>query len=319
MATAPFVIIPSLAAIAVGYKQANLIADMVLPRVPVATQNFRYLKYNSGDEFLAPDTRVGRKSAPNQIDWSTSELTASVNDEGLDAPVPNADIEAWQQARSAGNGFVSQADPLQRATTLLMQTVQNRREARAAALVFGAANYGTNNKQTLSGTGQWSDTVNSDPLTYLLLKFDTMIMRPNIGVVGRDVATRLQLHPKMCKAVFGNNTDAGVVSLSAIASLLGLEALYVGDAWVNTAAPGQPATMGRAWGKHASFLYRNMQADPQGGITWGYTAQWGSQIAGTIEDSDVGLRGGKRVRAGESVAELVTANDLGYFVQNAVA
>jgi hypothetical protein len=303
----------------VGYKQANLIADQVLPRVPVNTQTFRYLKYNAGDEFQAPDTRVGRKSAPNQIDWSSSELSASVNDEGLDTPVPNADIEAWQQARSAGAGFVSQVDPLARNTTLVMQTVQNRREFRAASLVFNANSYGAANKVTLSGLGQWSDFANSDPLSTVMGYLDTMIMRPNIAVLGRAVATRLSLHPKICKAVYGNNTDAGVAPMSAIANLLGLEAIYVGDAWVNTAAPGQPASMGRAWGKHAAFMYRNMQADTQGGITFGLTAQWGPQIAGTIEDSDVGLRGGKRVRAGESVLELITANDLGYFVQNAVA
>ena len=44
MATTPFVVVPSLAAIAVGYKQKGRIADKVLPRVPVATETFRYLK-----------------------------------------------------------------------------------------------------------------------------------------------------------------------------------------------------------------------------------------------------------------------------------
>jgi hypothetical protein len=319
MATTPFVVVPSLAAIAVGYKQSGLIADMVLPRVPVNTPTFRYLKYSAGDEFMAPDTRVSRKGAPNQVDWGTSEISASVNDEGLDTPVPNADIQAWEGARAAGGGFVSQVDPLSRNTALVMQTVQNRREFRAANLVFNGNSYGTANKVTLSGTGQWSDFVNSDPLSTVMGYLDTMIMRPNIAVFGRATATRLSLHPKICKAVFGNNTDAGVAPMSAIANLLGLEAIYIGDAWVNTAAPGQPAVMGRAWGKHASFMYRNMQADTQGGITFGLTAQWGSQIAGTIVDSDIGLRGGQRVRAGESVLELITANDLGYLVQNAVA
>ena len=53
MATAPFVIVPSLAAIAVGYTQKKLVADAVMPRVPVLTQSFRYLKYALGDAFKA--------------------------------------------------------------------------------------------------------------------------------------------------------------------------------------------------------------------------------------------------------------------------
>lgn len=319
MAAHPFVYSPALAGIAIAYKQKLRIADRVLPRVPVATEVFRYLKYATGDEFQMPDTRVGRKSAPNQLDWSSSELQAAVVDQGLDTPVPNADIEAYERGRAAGPGYVAAADPLQRSTELVMAAVQNRREFRAASLVFNAANYGAGNKATLSGTGQWSDFTNSDPLSVILTALDSMIMRPNVGVLGREVATKLRTHPKICKAVFGNNTDAGVAPLQAIADLLELEELVVGDAWVNTAAPGQPAAMSRAWGKHASFLFRDMNADPNGGVTFGFTAQYGQQIAGTIEDADIGLRGGKRVRAGESVLELITANDLGYLFTNAVA
>lgn len=318
MATTPFVVVPSLAAIAVAYTQSGLIADMVLPRVPVATQTFKYPKYSLADALQAPDTLVGRKSAPNQIDWSSSEVSATVQDQGLDAPVPNADILAHAQAQALGAGFVSAAGPLERSTELVLQTVANRREFRAAALVFGAGNYAAANKVTLSGTSQWSDYTNSDPLKAIHQAFDTMVMRPNIGVLGRLVATQLRMHPK-CKATYGGATEAGLIPLQALADLLELEAIYVGEAWTNTAAPGQAAVLARAWGKHAAFLSRNKSADTTGGISFGYTAQWGPRIAGTIEDPDVGLRGGVRVRAGESVLELVTANDLGYLFINAVA
>lgn len=319
MAATPFVIVPSLAAIAVAYAQGNLIADQVLPRVPVATQTFRYLKYNKADALQAPETLVSRKGAPNQLDFGSSEVSATVQDHGLDAPVPNSDVLAWEQARAAGSGFVSAASPDERATALVMQTVLNRRELRAANLVFGAGNYNAGNKVTLSGTGQWSDYSNSDPLVAMLAALDSMIMRPNILVLGRQVATKLRSHPKICLAVFGNNTTAGIVPLQALADLLEVEAIYVGEGWINTAAPGQAPNFVRVWGKHAAFLVRNKQADTQGGVTFGFTAQWGDRVGGVIEDADVGMRGGRRVRAGESVIELATADDLGYFFQNAVA
>lgn len=319
MATKPFVIVPVLCAVAVAYEQANLIADQVVPRVGVDTELFRYLKYALGDAFQAPDTRVGRKSAPNQLTWGATEVADQTNDEGLDSPVPNSDIEAWERARAAGQHMTGAVDPLARATELVMQCVANRREKRAADLVFNAANYAVGNKVTLAGVTQWSDYTNSDPLAAIMDALDSCVMRPNIGTLGRLTASKLRMHPKICKAVYGNNTDAGIVPLRGLADLLELDAIYVGDGRVNTAKPGQPTTLARAWGKHASFTYRDMNASPKGGVTFAMTAQWGDKIAGTIEDADIGLRGGVRVRAGESVKELITANDLGYFFQNAVA
>jgi hypothetical protein len=325
MAGHPFTIIPALSAIAVAYTQGNLIADQVMPRVPSSTETFRYLKFNQGDAFTSPDTRVGRKSAPNQIDWNAAELSAATVDQALDTPVPNADIYAFEQALAAGAGYTSPAvDPLARATKLVTQAVQNRREYRVANTIFNTGNYASDKQATLSGTSQWSDYANSDPLGYLMGVFDGMLMRPNIGVLGRQVATKLQMHPKVIKAVFGQPIEvgvspAGVAPLGAIAKLLGLDDIYVGDAWLNTSAPGQAAAMSRAWGKHASFLYRNAEANQQFGVSFGYTVQYGDKVAGTVLDGDIGMRGGVRVRSGESVIELVTANDLGYFVQNAIA
>lgn len=319
MAQAPFVIIPSLTAIAVAYKQSNLIADGVLPRIPVQTQSFRYAKYALGDAFTAPETLVGRKGAPNQIDFSSTEETDTTQDHALDSPVPNADQQAWSMAKAAGGGYVSSADPQSRAAAQVSSLVMTRREKRAADLLTTLGNYAAANRSTLSGTSQWSDYINSDPLPVMMAAFDTMIMRPNIGFMSRLVATKLRMHPKVCKAVFGNNTDAGIVPLRALADQLELDEIYVGEAWINTAAKGQAPNVQRIWGKHAGFLHRNMQADTDFGITFGMTAQWGERVGGTVEDADIGMRGGVRVRVGESVKELITANDLGCFFQNAIA
>lgn len=313
MAKAPFVVTPQLCAVAVAYRNNKMIADDVLPRVPVSAQAFKYSKYPIGDFMTAIDTKVGRKSAPNQVEFSATEVTDSTVDQGLDDAVPQADID--NAAAMPG-----MPDPLMRAAAGITELVVLQREVRAAALVFDSNQYGASNKVTLSGTGQWSDFANSDPLSVILTAFDSMVMRPNIAVLGRATWTKLMTHPKICKAIFGNNTDAGIVNRRALADLLELDEIFVGEGWINTAKKGQPASMSRVWGKHAAFLVRNQSADTAGGqVTFGFTAQWGSRVGGTIEDSDIGIRGGQRVRVGESVKELVTANDLGYMVVNAVA
>jgi hypothetical protein len=73
------------------------------------------------------------------------------------------------------------------------------------------------------------------------------------------------------------------------------------------------------WGKDASLIFVNPLAESTTDMSFGVTAQWGVRIAATIEDEDIGLRGGTKVRVGESVKELILANDTGYFFQNAVA
>lgn len=313
----PFVVVPELTAIAVAYRQGNLIADQVLPYVPVNTQEFRYRKFALGDDFTLPATLVGRKGAPQQIEFGETEITDSTHDHALDAPVPNRDIEAYE--RAAASGQTGATDPMMRATSQVAQLLLTAREKRAADLVFNAANYAAANKATLSGTGQWSDYTNSAPQTAITAALDGMIMRPNLAVFGRRTWSVMSQHPKLCAAVYKNGTTAGSISRQAFADLFELDEVLVGDGWYNTAAKGQAPTMVRLWGNHASFVHRNKNADPDFGITFGFTARFGGRVGGYVEDPDMGMRGGKRARAGESVKELITANDLGYLFTNAVA
>ena len=53
-------------------------------------------------------------------------------------------------------------------------------------------------------------------------------------------------------------------------------------------------------------------------MTFGYTAQFKDRVSGSIVDPDIGLRGGQRVRVGESVKELVVAKDAGYLFENVI-
>jgi hypothetical protein len=308
---APFVVTPVLCAVAVAYKNAAMIADDVLPRVPVAAQNFKYNKYPVGEFFSPPETLVGRKGQPNQVEFTATETPDSTQDHGLDDAVPHSDC--MNAAAQPG-----MPDPKIRAAQGLTELIVLKREVRAAALVFNAANYGAANKLALAGTSQWSDYVNSNPQSDILAAQDAMIMRGNICVMGRAVWTAVRQHPKLCKAIFGNNTDAGIISRQAFADFFEFDGLFVGEGWVNTAKKGQAASLVRVWGKNVSIMHRNMNADTEFGTTFGMTAQWGPRVAGEIVDPDIGLQGGVRVRVGESVKELITANDLGYLFSNAV-
>ncbi|MBN0301409.1 phage capsid protein, partial [Pseudomonas aeruginosa] len=106
-------------------------------------------------------------------------------------------------------------------------------------------------KRTLSGTDQWSDPA-SNPLPEITDALDSVILRPNIGVLGRRTATILRRHPKIVKAYNGTLGDEGMVPMAFLQELLELEAIYVGEARLNIARPGQNPSLIRAWGPHAS-------------------------------------------------------------------
>ncbi len=318
MSTMPFPVNPELTGIAIGYKNPDvaLIADQVMPRTPpLGTKKFKYLTYDIAQGFTVPDTKVGRKSEPNIMEFGGTEQTAETQDYGLDDIIPNDDIAADNQG----------VDPRGLAVQSLTGLINLDREVRVANTVFALGTYGAANKVTLAGNSQWSDYVNSDPVAAISGALDALIIRPNIGVLGRATYTKLVSHPKIVQAIFKTNQGAGIVTRQQLADLFELQEILVGEAWVNTAKKGQAAAMSRAWGKHAAFLFRNREAiqsktpNNENGVTFGFTAQFGSKVAGSMAEPKIGLRGAERVRVGESVKEVVSAADVGYFFQNAVA
>lgn len=309
MPVSPYPVDAALTAISVGYRNMEYIADQVLPRVPVDKQTFKYMRYPIEEAFTVYDTAVGRKGRPNEINLSAVEDEASTQDHGLEDSVPVTDQDNAD----------SRYDPEGRATMKLTDYVALAREVRVSNAVFSAANYAAGQKVTLSGTSQFSDFANSDPLAVMLAGLDACIVRPNLVTMGQAVWTKVRQHPKVVKAVLGNAGDSGVASRQAVAELLEVEEVLVGRSYLNSAKRGQAASLSRAWGKHIALTYRNRNGGTEGEMSFGITAQWGGRVVRKEFDSKIGLRGATRIVVGESVKELIIASGAGYFIENAVA
>jgi len=304
----PMPIIPELTAIAIGYKNKKMIADDVLPIVPVGKQDFTYFEYALEDGFTVPDTKVGRTSKPNEVEFSGTSKTESTEDHGLDYPIPQRDID----------NALPNHNPLGRGVEKVMNLIELDREIRVSSMVFDPANFAANNKQALAGTSKYTDPT-STPITDIRTALDAMLLRANKMTIGRLAFSALQTHPDIVKATHRNSGDSGVAARQAIAELFELEDIYVGEARVNTARKGQVLALQRAWGPHICLHYTDNMADTNGGqASFGITASFGGRRAGSLPDSNIGLDGGQRVRAGESVKELLIAPDLGYLISNVV-
>jgi hypothetical protein len=311
-ANTPFPIDPIQTAITVAYRNPMYIADRVLRRVPVGREEFKFLSYPEAETMRLPETAVGRRGKVNEVTLSATETVASTSDYGLEDPVPMPDID---QAASAGV-----PSPIDNATMTLSDYVALGHEKRTADLVFAAAQYPSSQKVTLTGNDQWNVAHDdSDPIADVLTGIDACLIRPNRAVMGSAVWLKLRVHPKIVAAIHGNEGTTGIVSRRQVAELFELEELLVGEHRLNTAKFGQPPTLGRVWGKHFLLFHSNANADTRQGVTFGYTAQYKGRVATTKFDDTIGLRGGTRVRVGESVKELIVAPLAAYFIEDAVA
>ncbi len=309
MQQAPFPVDPRLSGIAVAYSNSAMIADQVMPRTPVGQREFKYLRYEQEERFTIPNTRVGRKSSVPEVEFGASESTASVQDYGLEDAIPQQDIA------NAPEGY----DPVGHATEAMTDLIMLDREKRVADMVFDPATYPGSNKVDLTNSTQWSDGTGSDPIGDIHRGQDTPLMAPNIMVLGHEAFRTLSTHPKIAKAIHGNSGDVGVVTREQMAQLFEMDQVLIGRGRYNTARPGQAPTFERLWGDHCALLHVNNLADTRQGVTFGMSPVFGDRVAGQWEDRNIGLRGGSRVRTGESIQEVLVAADVGYLIQDVTA
>ena len=323
MAKRPFPVDATLTAIAIGYRNPahTLIAKRALPPLKVLSEKFKWNEFPIEEGFTLPDAEVGRKGQVNQVEFSAEEKDSSVKDYGLDDALPQSDIEEAARARAERR---SHFDPRSAATEGLTNLIELHREVRTAAVVQDPANYSAGRKIALAGTDKFSDFANSDPYGVIDEGFDkTLVFRPNTIVMGQPVWSKVKRHPKIIKAVKGGLTEDGAVTRAQFAELFEIkpENLLIGEALLNPAKKGQAVALNRVWGKNIALLYLDpaKQVTDDATITRCFTAELGDRVAGSIEDPDIGLQGGERVRVGERAREIVCAKDVGYLIQDAVA
>lgn len=308
---APFFYDVAQTAIAIGYQNNDFIADEVLPPLTTGSvQKYSWRKYRLNEVFSIPDTQVGRTGRPNEVEFGYDEIEATTKDYGLEDPIPQSDIDNAANA----NGV----SPVSMATEMLTELVMLDREKRVANLVQNAVNYPTANKATLSGTSQFSDYTNSDPINDIEEAMLVPIRRPNVMVISEEGFSALSRHPKIVQAQNANDGGSGIASPEFIARLFRLDKVVIGAAWYNQNRRGQAPSLTRIWGKDLLLIRQNRVQLPYT-MTYGFTAQTGTRIAGQRPDPDIGLKGGTRVRVGMQCEENICGAEFAFLFKSAFA
>jgi len=203
----PFEADATLTAIAIAYMNpaAHRIADKVMPRVDVSSEKFKWMSYPLADAFQVPDAKIGRLGRVKQMEFTGKQETDSVDDYGLDVPIPYSDISEAEAQRAQKR---SSYDPEKHNVMMLEETIQNIRELRVAQLIHNPATYAPSRRIILSGTDQFSDYDGSDPIGLIKDAMNgTLIYRPNTMVISRYGLSKLTSHPKIVNAVRGGKAQ----------------------------------------------------------------------------------------------------------------
>ena len=235
--------------LSVMYKNESYIGDQLFPFFPVSKKSDVYFVYNHGDFFRdevkpratgSPARDTGYTVATSNYNCVTRALATVIPDEVME----NAD---------------SPLQPRQDAVAFLTERFMISRELRIANLVCSITNVGSG--INLTGTNQWSDLGNSDPVSVVTTgnAFTRLLTgrRPNTLIVGAEVHDILLMHPDIIERIkYTARADQATIR-SAIADIFGVQNYLVADAVYNPQPAGATDSFANIWGKNAVLAYVN--------------------------------------------------------------
>lgn len=295
---------PLLTNISVAYKNADYIAEQILPVIPTKKVTGKYYVYDKSS--LRPVKSLRGMGAPaREVGYGVSISTPFVcKDHALKELVPD---ELKDQAETPMNPEVDAAENV---TEKLLV------EKEKALADYMSSESNLTNYTTLSGTSQWSDFENSDPINDIETGVESVrskILRPaNTLVLGQQTWNKLKHHPDLIERI--KYSGFGKMSLKALADLLDLDNVIVGSAGYVSTREGQTETLSYLWGKYAWLLYVTRRPGVKE-VSFGYHFNY-KKTADKWYDTD---REGVFVRVHDFYTREIVTVSAAYFIKNAVA
>lgn len=270
--------------ISLGYPNNGMVGEALFPTVRVRKQSDLYYEFGREgwlpeDDFRAPGSEAveipGLTVSTNPYFCREYAMQIAVTDE---------------ERENADTPMSPDRDGVELVTSKLML----KREQRMQTLVTTAANFATGHSTTLSGTDQWSDYTNSDPIGDLkagLRKVHSVLfMEPNTAVIPYQVMAILEDHPDFIERI--KYSQPGVITADIIASVVGLQRIIVPGIGYNSAGnPNATVSLAYLWGKDVVMAW----VPPRAGLktpAFAYEFNW--RFPGGREQVAVRWRENKR-------------------------
>lgn len=255
--------------ISIGYQNNGTVGEALFPAVPVNKQSDKYYTFGREgwlpeDDVRAPGA-VAREITPAQVSTDTYFCV----EHALSAPITD------EERRNADSPLSPDRD----GTEILTSKIGLGRERIIQTLAHTAANYASGHTVTLSGTSQWNDYDDSDPIGVLRTGKRTihskLFREPNTIVIPYPVMSVLEDHPDFLERI--KYSERALFSSELLGSVLGFQKIVVPGVGINTAPLGQTETLAYLWGNDVVMAY--VPERPGMKIpAYGYEFVWGGQV-----------------------------------------
>jgi len=218
---------PVLTNFAVGYRRQDLIFRLVAPVLDPLTESGKIFSFGKGGFKIHDSKRALRTKIKVKPTDALTTTSFRCEEESLKEYLDDEELKA---AETYGHAQILKLE--QRLVNALQSSLEIGIEKAVADYLFGASYYASGNKLTLSGTDQWTDTANSDPVGQL----DTgkaaaradMGVEPNTLVLGYTSFNSLKRHPQIIEKI--KYSMKAVITADLLAELLDLKNVIVGKA-----------------------------------------------------------------------------------------
>ncbi|WP_314972648.1 major capsid protein [Comamonas testosteroni] len=213
------VVDPVLTNLAIGYTNATLVAETLMPFVYTDKEGSKIPKFGKEAFKLYRTERALRASSNRMNPEDIGSVDVVLDEHDLEYP-----IDYREAAESAF--------PLQRlAVNTVTEAIRLRHEAMVASMVQNPNSYGAGNKLILSGTSQFTHK-DSDPEGVVDDAKDAISAKiakdPNTMVIGKAAWRALKRHPQL-KAIL-SDTRSRLVQLADLREIFEIENIVVGRA-----------------------------------------------------------------------------------------
>jgi hypothetical protein len=248
--------------ISVGYVNDDYFAEKLFPPTPVKMRSGRYWVFGKEKFHRYETIREPKAEAREIAPWALSNNPYFCNDHSLKDSISD-------EERASSDGTDLEINTVQNLTDAILLDL----EIRVMNLLMGPGS--SVPSTTLSGTSQWSDFVNSDPISAVeaqKITIKTAIAKtPNTLAVSYPVFVALRQHPKIIDRF--KYTQVGILTADHLKSAFDVDNFYVMGAEYDTANEGQSPSLSFIWGNNALLAY--IPPSPQRlQPALGYTFRW---------------------------------------------
>ncbi|MFF6951819.1 hypothetical protein ACFZAD_24570 [Streptomyces iakyrus] len=299
---------------ALAYTNDAYVAEQFIPSSQVATQSGKPWVYDRSR--FRPSATGGKRAQGANSEEVRMAFTLGTpyfaEDHAKKIFVTDEDVK---------NAKATNRDPFADATEHVTEVQLIDRETEAATLLTTASNYATDNKETLSGTSQWSDYSNSTPIKdgheAIAVIHGKLFVRPNKVLIPFQVFNVLQDHPDFLGRAADSNLR--VVTPELIARIWNVDQVVIAGAGYNASHEGQADDMQYVWGNKVVFSYVN-PSQSEKVLTFARRYQWMSPVVQRLRGTDEEDRRGTWVRRGDNYYdEVIVSNEAGFLFSDVIA